>query len=71
MPFPPPERALATIAHVRFGEKPHKTLMIMVEVSPSKITGFRPKTSDALPHNMAVRHWLMLNTALVMVVVVR
>ena len=53
------------IAHVRDVEKPHKILMIIVEVKPHRITGFRPNMSDALPHTMAVIHWLRLNTALV------
>lgn len=53
------------IAHVRDVEKPHNILMIIVEVSPSRITGFRPNMSDALPHIMAVTLWLRLNTALV------
>lgn len=53
------------IAHVRDVEKPHNILIIIVEVSPNRITGFRPNMSDALPHIMAVTHWLRLNTALV------
>lgn len=53
------------IAHVKDVEKPHNILMIIVEVSPNRITGFRPNMSDARPHIMAVTLWLRLNTALV------
>lgn len=53
------------MAQGRDVENPHKTLMIMVDTRPSRMTGFRPKKSDALPHIIAVQHWLRLKTALV------
>jgi len=44
-------------------EKPNSTLVTIVQVRASKIIGFLPKRSDALPHAMPVRHCESENTA--------
>jgi len=65
LPLPAPESALAAMAQGKEVEKPQRMLKIMVDVRPIRIICFRPRASDARPHTMAVQHWLMLKTALV------
>jgi len=50
----------------RLVDIPHSKLAIMVHVNPTRIAGFRPNVSDALPHITAVRHCARENTADVM-----
>ena len=55
-PFEAPAIDLTIIAQVRDREKPKSRLVVMVQVKPIKIVGFRPKRSDACPQNTAVTH---------------
>ena len=56
MPLKAPAIALAAIAIGRLVDIPHINDESMVQVRPTRIVGFRPNLSDALPQRMAVRH---------------
>ena len=62
-PFPAPARDLATTAHGKERESPNRRLVSIVQVIPARITGFRPKRSDARPQAMPVAAWLREKTA--------
>ncbi len=62
-PLPAPARHLATIAQDKERESPNRTLVSIVQTMPAKITGFRPKRSDARPQAIPVTAWLKEKTA--------
>jgi hypothetical protein len=66
LPLQPPARALAAIAMGRVVDIPQINVEIMVQVRPTKIAGFRPNISDALPQRIAVVHCEREKTAEVM-----
>jgi hypothetical protein len=58
LPLHAPCSDLIARAHGRDFERPKRTLVIMVQVRPINMTGFRPNRSEPRPHAMAVTHWL-------------
>lgn len=66
LPLLPPLKTRAVIAIGKLRLKPQNKLVHMVTKSPIKMTGLRPKRSDALPHATAVTHCDSENTAEVM-----
>ncbi len=66
LPLEPPDTVRIAIAQGRLEDKPQSTLVNIVKNSPSSITGFRPKESEARAHRIAVQNCARLNTALVM-----
>jgi len=65
LPFDAPLAALAIRQTVRFFEKPKRTLELMAHVIANSMIGFLPYLSLARPQEMAVKAWLMENTALI------
>lgn len=65
LPLPPPDNALAMMAIGRLLDRPQNMLVNMVTVRPTKITGLRPRRSDARPQAIAVQHCASEKTALV------
>ena len=55
LPFPNPCSALAVIAMGRLVENPHINMVTMVLNKPSRIMGFLPKRSEAIPHGIPVK----------------
>lgn len=58
-PFPKPCSARAAMAMGRLVEKPQISIVIMVLNKPMSMMGFLPKRSDAAPHGIPVKAWLM------------